>query len=164
MLRWCPYVLAFSPLVSFQSQTISQSQPTSQPSAATSSDTKPKQGKPNCTNNGTYVNSRGQTVPRPENCSAGPKGATAQCRDGSCTFSQSRCGTYSHHGGVQVVLKAVQALSWIQLWASFFGSNSSNFDNFTTFGIGGKTFFDGRIHEERCLCRHDYGVFTRCIR
>ena len=58
MLRWRPYVLAFSPLVSFQPQTISQSRPTAHPSAATSSDTKPKQGKPNCTNNGVYVNSR----------------------------------------------------------------------------------------------------------
>src|SRR5579864_8069774 len=100
MLRWRPYVLAFSLLVSFQPQTISQSQPASQSSASTASDTKPKQGKPNCTNNGTYVNSKGQTVSRPENCSAAPKGATAQCRDGSYSFSQSRRGTCSHHGGV----------------------------------------------------------------
>jgi hypothetical protein len=47
---------------------------------------------------------------------------------------------------------------------SFFGSNSSNFDNFATFGIGGKTSFDGRIYEEHCLCRHDNGVFSRRIR
>lgn len=55
---------------------------------------------PNCTNNGTYTNSRGQTVKRPENCSGPPQGATAQCRDGSYSFSQSRSGTCSHHGGV----------------------------------------------------------------
>jgi resuscitation-promoting factor RpfB len=96
MLRWRPYVLAFSLFVSFQPQIISQSQPTGTPVT----DTKPKQGKPNCTNNGTYANSRGQTVPRPENCSDAPKGATAQCRDGSYSFSQSRRGTCSHHGGV----------------------------------------------------------------
>jgi hypothetical protein len=53
-----------------------------------------------CTDNGTYVNSKGQTVPRPENCSAPPKGATAQCRDGTYSFSKSRRGTCSHHGGV----------------------------------------------------------------
>jgi Protein of unknown function (DUF3761) len=56
--------------------------------------------KAKCTDNGTYVNSKGQRVPRPENCSAAPKGATAQCRDGTYSFSKSRRGTCSHHGGV----------------------------------------------------------------
>jgi len=101
MLRLRPYILAFSLLVSLQGHLISQSQQTSEPSATTTgTDTKPRQGKPNCTNNGTYVNSKGQTVPRPENCSAAPKGASAQCRDGSYSFSQSRRGTCSHHGGI----------------------------------------------------------------
>lgn len=59
-----------------------------------------QQQKPKCTSNGTYVNSKGETVKRPENCSAAPKGATAQCGDGSYSFSQSRRGTCSHHGGV----------------------------------------------------------------
>ena len=53
-----------------------------------------------CTDNGTYVNSKGETVKRPENCSAAPKGATAQCRDGSYSFSHSRSGACSHHGGI----------------------------------------------------------------
>jgi Protein of unknown function (DUF3761) len=101
MLRLRPYVLAFSLVLPVQAQLVSQSQPTSQPSAtATDSDTKPKQDKPKCTNHGTYVNSKGRTVPRPENCSAAPNGATAQCRDGSYSFSQSKRGTCSHHGGV----------------------------------------------------------------
>ena len=56
--------------------------------------------KPNCRDNGTYKNSKGQTVKRPENCSAAPQGATAQCRDGTYSFSRSRRGTCSHHGGV----------------------------------------------------------------
>lgn len=56
--------------------------------------------KPKCTDTGTYVNSQGQTVRRPENCSAAPQGASAQCRDGSYSFSHSRRGTCSHHGGV----------------------------------------------------------------
>jgi hypothetical protein len=59
-----------------------------------------QQSKPKCTDNGTYVNSKGETVKRPENCSGAPQGATAQCRDGSYSFSQSRRGTCSHHGGV----------------------------------------------------------------
>jgi len=100
MRRWHPYILVLSLLVLFRPQAVPQSQPTPQPSTGSASDTKSKQDKPNCTNNGTYVNSKGQTVPRPENCSAAPKGATAQCRDGSYSFSQSRRGTCSHHGGV----------------------------------------------------------------
>lgn len=59
-----------------------------------------QQAKTKCTNSGTYVNSKGETVKRPENCSAAPQGATAQCRDGSYSFSRSRSGTCSHHGGV----------------------------------------------------------------
>jgi hypothetical protein len=54
---------------------------------------------PACTN-GTYVNSRGNTVCRPEVSSSAPSGATARCRDGSYGFSQSRRGTCSSHGGV----------------------------------------------------------------
>jgi len=78
----------------------SPSSPQFQSPSATSSSTKPSQAKPNCTSNGTYVNSKGQTVPRPENCSAPPKGATAQCRDGTYSLSKSHRGTCSHHGGV----------------------------------------------------------------
>src|SRR5258708_28895226 len=44
------------------------------------------------------IYSKGQTVKRPENCSATPQGATAQCRDGTYSFSRSRRGTCSHHG------------------------------------------------------------------
>ncbi len=50
--------------------------------------------------NGTYVNSVGNTVCRPEQAPSTPAGATAICRDGSYSFSQSRSGTCSHHGGV----------------------------------------------------------------
>jgi len=54
---------------------------------------------PTCTN-GTYVNSAGNTVCSPEESSSSPSGATAQCVDGTYSFSQSRRGTCSHHGGV----------------------------------------------------------------
>jgi hypothetical protein len=56
--------------------------------------------KPRCTDNGTYVNNKGQTVKRPENCTTAPQGATAQCRDGAYSFSKSRRGTCSNHSGV----------------------------------------------------------------
>jgi len=55
---------------------------------------------PQCTDNGTYQNRKGETVRRPENCSSTPQGATAQCRDKTYSFSSSRRGTCSHHGGV----------------------------------------------------------------
>jgi hypothetical protein len=54
---------------------------------------------PVCTN-GTYVNSAGNTVCSPEHSPTAPAGATAQCEDGTYSFSESRSGTCSHHGGV----------------------------------------------------------------
>jgi len=54
---------------------------------------------PSCSN-GTYVNSAGNTVCSPYASSSTPAGATAQCVDGTYSFSQSRSGTCSHHGGV----------------------------------------------------------------
>ncbi len=55
---------------------------------------------PVCTN-GTYVNSAGNTVCKPEESPSGPPaGATARCQDGTYSFSESRSGTCSHHGGV----------------------------------------------------------------
>jgi hypothetical protein len=55
---------------------------------------------PECTN-GSYVNAAGNTVCSPEESPNGPPaGATAECADGSYSFSESRSGTCSHHGGV----------------------------------------------------------------
>lgn len=52
-----------------------------------------------------YTNSRGNTIQSPTRYDNGaPAGASAQCRDGSYSFSQSRRGTCSHHGGVAVWL------------------------------------------------------------
>ena len=50
--------------------------------------------------NGTYVNTAGNTVCRPAAAPSVPDGATAQCEDGTYSYSQSRRGTCSHHGGV----------------------------------------------------------------
>ena len=48
----------------------------------------------------TYINSFGEEVPRPRKSSSVPDGASARCRDGTYSFSRSRRGTCSHHGGV----------------------------------------------------------------
>jgi len=49
-----------------------------------------------------YINSQGQWVPSPTRTADGqpPAGASAKCRDGTFSFSKSRSGTCSHHGGV----------------------------------------------------------------
>jgi hypothetical protein len=52
-----------------------------------------------CTN-GTYENSSGNIVCKPEESSTVPAGATARCGDGTYSFSEHRSGTCSYHGGV----------------------------------------------------------------
>lgn len=47
-----------------------------------------------------YTNSRGIRVQSPTHYKSVPVGATALCRDGTYSFSRSRRGTCSHHGGV----------------------------------------------------------------
>lgn len=47
-----------------------------------------------------YTNSKGDRVQSPTHYDSTPAGATALCRDGTYSFSQSRRGTCSHHGGV----------------------------------------------------------------
>jgi hypothetical protein len=49
---------------------------------------------------GYYRNSRGRCVHRPVRAHRPPAGASARCRDGTYSFSQSRRGTCSWHGGV----------------------------------------------------------------
>jgi resuscitation-promoting factor RpfB len=61
------------------------------------------QAQPSCPN-GTYVNTYGNTVCRPYESNSAPAGASAQCEDGTYSFSQSRRGTCSGHGGVAVWL------------------------------------------------------------
>lgn len=84
------------------SSTSSSTPAYSSPSASTAT----RQTPPASTAGGTsssdyYTNSRGVQVQRPTFSENGPPpGATAQCRDGSYSFSQSRRGTCSHHGGV----------------------------------------------------------------
>ncbi len=52
-------------------------------------------------NDNYYTNSNGQEVHSPAYSNDGvPAGATAECNDGTYSFSQHRSGTCSHHGGV----------------------------------------------------------------
>lgn len=54
--------------------------------------------------NGTYVNTYGNVVCSPYSSNSAPAGASAQCEDGTYSFSQSRRGTCSGHGGVSIWL------------------------------------------------------------
>ena len=71
------------------------------PSPETSPQSIHAQQTDNC-ENGTYINSAGNAVCRPSSRNTG--GATARCRDGSYSYSQSRRGTCSRHGGVSAWL------------------------------------------------------------
>jgi Protein of unknown function (DUF3761) len=51
---------------------------------------------------GYYRNSRGRCVHRPARADRPPAGWSARCRDGTYSFSQSRRGTCSWHGGVAI--------------------------------------------------------------
>lgn len=52
-----------------------------------------------------YTNSRGERVQSPTHYNSAPPGATALCKDGTYSYSRSRRGTCSHHGGVARWLK-----------------------------------------------------------
>jgi hypothetical protein len=47
-----------------------------------------------------YTASSGHRVHRPVKATSAPRGASAQCRDNSWSFSENHRGTCSHHGGV----------------------------------------------------------------
>jgi len=51
---------------------------------------------------GHYINHDGNSIHSPSKTKSGavPAGASAQCRDGTYSFSAHRSGTCSHHGGV----------------------------------------------------------------
>lgn len=52
-----------------------------------------------------YTNTYGRRIQSPTRYNSQPAGATALCRDGTYSFSQSRRGTCSHHGGVSQWLR-----------------------------------------------------------
>jgi hypothetical protein len=53
-----------------------------------------------CSDSEHYANVSGHCVHRPIHAARRPAGASAQCRDGSFSFSEHHRGTCSHHGGV----------------------------------------------------------------
>ena len=59
----------------------------------------PAEARGTCGTN-SYIKARGRCVHRPVRSPSIPVGATARCRDGTYSFSQSRRGTCSWHGGV----------------------------------------------------------------
>ena len=95
-LRYCPLLI----VILLAQLLLSQTQPPPKGQGSSTNNQTTQQTKPSCTDNGTYTNSKGKDVKQPESCSSAPQGATAQCRDGTYSFSQSRRGTCSHHGGV----------------------------------------------------------------
>lgn len=96
--RLVPWVIVLLALWCLQLN--SQTQTVSHTTSASTTNASSAHSKSNCRDNGSYVNKRGQTVKRPETCSTMPAGATAQCRDATYSFSRSKRGTCSHHGGV----------------------------------------------------------------
>jgi len=72
------------------------------PAPATTENVQPAQPSDSLSNDNYYINVDGNTVHSPAYSETGqvPAGATAQCRDGTYSFSQHRQGTCSHHGGV----------------------------------------------------------------
>jgi hypothetical protein len=47
-----------------------------------------------------YTNVNGHEVRSPVHARHAPRGASAQCEDGTYSFSEHHRGTCSHHGGV----------------------------------------------------------------
>jgi hypothetical protein len=78
-LRRVIVVLLLSFLLSQQllTQAPSQAPNSGSSPAPTSSAPHNNPAKPECTDNGTYVNSQGHTVKRPENCTTAPQGPPA---------------------------------------------------------------------------------------
>ncbi|MFA6097637.1 MAG: DUF3761 domain-containing protein [Candidatus Paceibacterota bacterium] len=82
------------------SQPASETQVESQPQVQSQVQTKPEN---KLSNDNYYTNVDGNTVHSPAYSTEPntiPAGASAICRDGTYSFSQSRRGTCSHHGGV----------------------------------------------------------------
>src|SRR4029078_12056146 len=69
---------------------------------APSTDPAPPSAEPQpCDTDTHYVNKKGSCLLRPVPGPVGPPGATARCKAGTYSSSQSRSGTCSRHGGVK---------------------------------------------------------------
>ena len=83
-------LLLATPAIARQSAASAQHDRTIQPASAT------------LVESGYYTNHDGAAIHRPAHTTdnQAPPGASAQCRDGSFSFSANRRGTCSRHGGV----------------------------------------------------------------
>jgi hypothetical protein len=99
-LRYVRYFEASEGHIALSPTEFGQEAPSKPEPPPTQSPSPPPPLEPQCLN-GTYTNSEGDTVCKPEESPTGPPaGATARCRDGTYSFSQHRSGTCSYHGGV----------------------------------------------------------------
>ena len=91
-----------SAMVSPSAQTADVAQQIAQPvTPSVQPIAQPQSQQTELSNDNYYTNSDGNTVHSPAYSNSGaPAGATAQCGDGTYSFSQHRSGTCSHHGGV----------------------------------------------------------------
>jgi hypothetical protein len=67
---------------------------------ATSEDSDASDADADACDEGSYISSNGDCVHGPVAAATAPEDATAQCNDGTYSFSEHRQGTCSHHGGV----------------------------------------------------------------
>ncbi|MGY0230232.1 DUF3761 domain-containing protein [Longispora urticae] len=90
--------------------TTAAAQPTKAPEAAVAPPAAPPAPpKPVTCGAGYYLNSDGKCVQRPVQAPQPPAGASAECNDGTYSFSAHRRGTCSGHGGVKRWLKDLPA-------------------------------------------------------
>ena len=101
----CTVALAFAALLGFAISAFEVSAKGTPPQSAPNAASAPARRAVNeaqLVEHGQYVNKAGTAVHRPAHSVTGatPAGATARCGDATYSFSQSRRGTCSHHGGV----------------------------------------------------------------
>lgn len=95
-------VLALAGIVGVSAYNNAHATDTGYQQQQTNQQQQPQSGNQQLSNDNHYTNSDGQSVHSPAYSNNGgvPSGATAQCNDGTYSFSQHRQGTCSHHGGV----------------------------------------------------------------
>lgn len=84
------------------SKTTSTSTPTEKPESKVEAQVTTKSNEVKLSNDTYYTNSSGAEIHSPAYSDTIPAGASAKCKDGTYSFSTSRRGTCSRHGGVSI--------------------------------------------------------------
>lgn len=93
--------LMFAPTLSFEAPSLtSAGTAVGSPQRRAATVRRKRRPRPRGARGRSYINVDGERIPSPVFTKSAPAGATAQCRDGSYSFSRHRRGTCSHHGGV----------------------------------------------------------------